>query len=242
MAYEKSITAKEFLNNPTAAIKHLSYDSNELTFDENYVIKKFLFEHCDISSLNDHLGLVIEQRKKKDLSRLLCARIELLNSLEMNKKEIQGYSKYIDSYLIDIESKNILSEVEQAEAIIAELGVSPVTEEAKANAIKEYGQDLGLEIIESAEIKRKMVGYRNGAASIQLKRPFNPSMTYIEEVLTLAQFWIPRKGKIPKTAPKKEENDFFNFCSIILSTSDNKVTPESIYEKFKRYIDISYSK
>lgn len=242
MAYEKPITAEEFSNNPAAAFRTLSYDSNELTFDESYVIKQFGFDHCDISSLNHHLGLVIEQSKKKDLSRLLSTRIELLKSLDMNKQKIQGHSKYIDSYLVNIDTKEVLSEIEQAEAIIAGLGVNSVTETAKKNAIKEYGEERGLEIIERAEKKNKMVGYKNASASIQLKNKFNPSMTYIEEVFTLAQFWIPRKGKIPKTAPKKEENDFFYFCSIILSAGENKVTPESIYEKFKRHIDISHSK
>ena len=235
--YKKSITAKEFLNNPSKHFHSNTYTQNEIDFDADELMAKYNLEPVDVAQLVNKIGYAFEASKKKDLLRLLKCRLDLLVNLEKNKIALSTNDERIANILIDIQDNHILEEKKQINAIISNLGIQVVTEEHRKNAIKESGPIRGKEIIFNAEHMVKHVGYGDMAVSVRLKNKFNSKMTYVDELLTLALFWIPRKGPIPKT----NGNDFYLFCSDVLSTKNKKLTPENAFDKFKNNFVIEYS-
>ena len=232
MAFEKNISWDEFKKSGANCCRNVSYRSEDLSFDDEFIMNKFELEPVDIAILYNKLGPIIKPEKKRDLIRLLEERLELLASFESNTKMIAGYNKYIFNVLKDVSPTIITEEKKQIEAIISGLGISKVTDEAKNNAIKDYGDEYGQQMIYNAEHKVNIVGFKSCTVEIKLQKPFNNRMTNIKELIILTMFWIPRKGLIPKTSG----HDFFEFCSYILTTNENKVTSNAMFDKFKNYI------
>lgn len=238
MAYEKSVTIEEWLKKPYC----VEQSSDRSSFDVKKLAESFDFEISDLNNLSNKLGIILTKKDKDSLNRLLDERYKLINKIEENSNKIKGYNVDISSILVDLKFEDLESEKEQIEAIIRGLGGAVVSELAIKNTIKELGEELGWKVIHDAKRKVKRVGYRyinnnnvavTATACVKLKKDFNSRMTHINELLILARFWIPLKGRITMTRGA----DFFIFCSEVLSESPS---PDTIRDKFIDLIEIEY--